>query len=82
MENSMMQKQKQMHLEDKKKVEMQLINLEEETEYTLNEIQMSKDAVIQQLRLSQKNLEEDNEKLQIQLDAQSYRVEELDLKAK
>lgn len=78
----MMQKQKQMHLEDKKKVEMQLINLEEETEYTLNEIQMSKDAVIQQLRLSQKNLEEDNEKLQIQLDAQSYRVEELDLKAK
>lgn len=78
----MMQKQKQMHLEDKKKVEMQLINLEEETEYTLNEIQMSKDAVIQQLRLSQKNLEEDNEKLQIQLDAQSYRAEELDLKAK
>lgn len=53
----MMQKQKEMHLEDKKKVEMQLINLEEETEYTLNEIQMSKDAVIQQLRLSQKDLE-------------------------
>lgn len=38
-----MQKHKEGHLSEKKRMEMQFMDFEEETDYTINEIQMSKD---------------------------------------
>lgn len=43
MEHSHMQKHKEGHLSEKKRMEMQFMDFEEETDYTINEIQMSKD---------------------------------------
>ena len=71
-ENAKMDKMKEAHLQDKKRIELQLLDLEQENQLTLRELQIAKDGVINKLKEGQKHLEECNEEVQVKLEAQGY----------
>ena len=71
-ENAKMDKMKEAHLQDKRRIELQLLDLEQENQLTLRELQIAKDGVINKLKEGQKHLEECNEEVQVKLEAQGY----------
>ena len=75
-EAELVDKEKQKHLQDKKRVEYKILEIEEENEVVLTDLQKSKDFIISQLKIDLNNLEQSYEKSLALLDTQKKSIKD------